>query len=236
LSSNKNISPETSQSGNFYNTLYTPLSLKSRFFEVALSEVWFSPKDHIFGYETNDNFIQITSGPAVIKSFFLSEPDEPTIEDLVTQFNVQLSQEGVTGIIISTSANVIYVNTGKFEIKISDRFAKLLGSKSNILQGSSIVLDSVDLQFGNSLYLIHCDIVSPQLFANQYRQLIKIFPQNHNAKQLQNPLFQTKQYISLTQSKIDRIRVWITNESGQPVVFRKPDGFTCLLHIRLKVV
>jgi hypothetical protein len=235
LSSNKSINNDLISSSDFFNSLYTKLDLQAELYEVALCEVWYKPIDKFFGFSPGDNIINVSEGGSVT-SLNIEEPSSHNIVDLVTQINFALMREGKNGVEFSTAANKIFVNCGASTVTVSERLANLLGLENITLSGDDIEIENINLFKDNTLYLVHCDIISPQLFSNQYKQILRVFGQPHKTVEIQNTSFQPLQYLNVTSPSIDKIHIWITNESGSKVEFDVDSGFTCLLHLRNKTL
>ncbi len=233
LSSNKSISTEVNTPSDFYNSLYIPLDIEPELYEVALCDVWYRPKDKIFGFEPGDNILTVTQGGKT-NTFIIEEPNTHQAVDLVTRLNLPLIFGQVQGVQFSATSTKIFLSCGTSKVTISPRLANLLGSNSTELVGDENEFDAINLFKDNTLYLVHCDIISPQLFGNQYKQILKVFAQPHKTNELQSTSFQTPQYLSLSSPLIDRIHLWVTNEGGVPVEFDTDSGFTCLIHLKLK--
>lgn len=245
VSSNKTISDESLSTSDFYNTLYTPLQLESNHFEVALSSVWFKPIDSFFGNgDKNDSLLTITSKLGSVSVYTILEPSIFSVAGFVSEVNVVLETAGIIhtgeetsdGVEISTVFNKIHASTGSYQLTFSERISSMLGMSGRTLTGQDIELSNIDLYQNNNLYLVHCDLVPPQLFGSQYKQILKVFEQPHNTVGLQSSSFHPLQYVNVCVPNIDRIRLWVTNEAGQSVQFDENSGFTCLLHIKLKTL
>lgn len=180
--------------------------------------------------------IEIFEQPA-LTDLHLGQLDELTVQDLVTQFNISLRRVRLPITFLEEHGSIHIECTEKeIELMFSKRLNRILGIKNEPISGSSIVLDNVDLFKGNKYFLVHCDVITPQYRGSHFKPIIRMFPQSGEGLGVVNKTFYPVQYLAMSKSELQTIKIVVTNESDEVIPFSLSEGFTCVLNIRLKSV
>jgi len=238
-----NVFPENKIS-DYRTKLCKTISFPKNDFEIAVTEVLF-PKDILVFHSQEAAWIQLKerNSTSDLKLFLRKNfcVDE-TIDNLLDHIN-----EVVQGVLKDRTEFILQfdyyekrvglsINETKYIVKFSPKLHAVLGfdSKQEEITKVGQVYKATyppDLRAGSYTGFLYSDIVEPQIVGDTESQVLRVFSLSSSTEIFRTINFINPYYKKLNTSDFDVIRVFLLDESGDPIAFRS-GIFTVVFHIR----
>lgn len=163
-------------------------------------------------------------------------PESSSIEHLVSALNFTLMSKKINAkFVLEENDVIVYESDDQYmQILLSKKLMRILGYNGPYISGQRMELKNVDCFRGDHMFQVHCDLISPQILGRFCAKILKTFPQSRSNGPVVNTDFLPVQYCNLEKNLFSSVRICVTNECHQPIEFETDQGFTVVIHIKLK--
>lgn len=230
----------SNNASDFTTVLREPLDLSDATYELALSELQF-----INAIPTlQDKTFEIGKSEAgtegyVWRDIVIDTGSLSSVTDLVTAINASLRKRRITKLnvafIFDPATFRVKVTIGNnYAVRIPQEWARVMGFSAESFTQTTQGQYSADLHQGVHSLHVFSDISEKIPVGNRSQSLLGIVGIPNGSRSIADVViksFENPMYVKITEQRVQTIRIYITDESGNPIHF-KIEPLTVRLSLR----